>query len=148
LEGFPADGWTVRWQARVGWGYSSPVVAKGRVYLTDCQGPLPKAKERLLCFDERTGTLLWDYSTDVTYAKDTYFVDKEGKPTIPGQLPTPADGRWLLFRPLEDAVINAHEYARIGLGIFAFVNDANLTVAESLFLVQEKAHAFPVAFGA
>ena len=89
LEAFPADGLTVRWRARVGWGYSSPVVAKGRVYLTDCQGPLPKAKERLLCFDERTGTLLWDYSTDVTYAKDTYFVDKEGKPTIPGQLPTP-----------------------------------------------------------
>src|SRR5262249_37172357 len=54
-----ADGLTVRWRARVGWGYSSPVVAKGRVYLTDCQGPLPKAKERLLCFDERTGTLLW-----------------------------------------------------------------------------------------
>jgi len=78
----------VRWRVPVGWGYSSPVVAQGRVYLTDCDAALPKAKERVLCFDEATGKPLWDYSTDVTYAKDTYYVDKNGRPTMPGQTPT------------------------------------------------------------
>jgi outer membrane protein assembly factor BamB len=64
------------------------VIAKGRVYLTDCQGTLPKAKERILCFEEATGRPVWDYSTDVTYTKDTYYIDKRGRPTTPGQLPT------------------------------------------------------------
>jgi outer membrane protein assembly factor BamB len=50
---------------------------------------LPKAKERVLCFEEATGKRIWDYSTDVTYTKDTYSVDKNGRPTTPGQLPTP-----------------------------------------------------------
>jgi outer membrane protein assembly factor BamB len=88
LESFPADGLKVRWRVPIGWGYSSPVIVKRRVYLTDCQGTLPKAKERILCFEEATGKLLWDYSTDVTYTKDTYYVDKNGRPTTPGQTPT------------------------------------------------------------
>jgi len=88
LESFPAGGLKVRWRVPIGWGYSSPVIVKRRVYLTDCQGTLPKAKERILCFEEATGKLLWDYSTDVTYTKDTYLVDKNGRPTTPGQTPT------------------------------------------------------------
>jgi outer membrane protein assembly factor BamB len=88
LGSFPAGGLKVRWRVPVGWGYSSPVIAKGRVFLTDCDGTLPKAKERVLCFEEATGKPLWDYSTDVTYTKDTYFVDKNGRPTMPGQTPT------------------------------------------------------------
>jgi outer membrane protein assembly factor BamB len=75
LESFPAGGLKVHWRVPVGWGYSSPVIAKGRVYLTDCDGTLPNAKERIFCFEEATGKSLWDYSTDVTYTKDTYLVD-------------------------------------------------------------------------
>src|SRR5437899_2106672 len=52
LESFPADGLKVRWRAPIGPGWSSPVVAKGRVYLTDSQLQRPKAKERVLCFEE------------------------------------------------------------------------------------------------
>ena len=89
LEAFPANGLKIRWRAPVGWGYSSPVIAKGRVYVTDCDGVLPNAKERVHCLDEATGKPVWDYSTNVTYAKDTYYVDKNGRPTTPGQLPTP-----------------------------------------------------------
>src|SRR5216683_1452748 len=77
LESFPAGGLKVRWRVPVGWGY-----------LTDCDGTLPKAKERILCLEESTGTPLWDFSMEVTYTKDTYFVDKNGHPTIPGQTPT------------------------------------------------------------
>lgn len=67
LESFPPDGLKVRWRAKVGPGWSSPVVAKGRVYLTDSELKKPKAQERVHCFEEATGTLLWTYSYEVTY---------------------------------------------------------------------------------
>jgi outer membrane protein assembly factor BamB len=37
LESFPAEGLKVRWRVRVGWGFSSPVVAQGRVFVTDAR---------------------------------------------------------------------------------------------------------------
>ena len=59
LESFPRDGLKVRWRKPVGLGWSSPVVAQGRVFLTDAQLLKPSAKERLHCFEETTGELLW-----------------------------------------------------------------------------------------
>ncbi|MBI1918286.1 MAG: PQQ-binding-like beta-propeller repeat protein [Planctomycetes bacterium] len=67
LESFPADGLKVRWRVPVGWGWSSPVVAQGRVYLADSELARPKAKERLHCFDETTGKALWTYAYKVAY---------------------------------------------------------------------------------
>lgn len=67
MEKFPADGLKVRWRARVGPGWSSPVVAQGLVYVTDSELMKPKAKERVHCFDEATGKPLWNYSYAVTY---------------------------------------------------------------------------------
>src|SRR5437016_187326 len=55
LQSFPAGGLKVRWRAPVGWGWSSPVVARGRVYLADSEVVKPRARERLHCFDETTG---------------------------------------------------------------------------------------------
>src|SRR5437773_2422333 len=37
LATFPAAGLDVRWRVPVGRGWASPVIAQGRVYLTDCQ---------------------------------------------------------------------------------------------------------------
>src|SRR5438552_1003191 len=68
LQSFPAEGLKVRWRAAVGWGFSSPVVAQGRVYLADSELLKPKAKERLHCLDETTGKVLWTHSDDVAYA--------------------------------------------------------------------------------
>ena len=62
LQSFPADGLKVRWRVPVGWRFSSPVVALGRVYLADSEVVKPNAKERLHCFDETTGTTLWTYA--------------------------------------------------------------------------------------
>ncbi|MBI3866626.1 MAG: PQQ-binding-like beta-propeller repeat protein [Planctomycetia bacterium] len=67
LQAFPADGLKVRWRVPVGWGFSSPVVAQGRVYLADSELMKPKARERLLCLDETTGKPLWTHSYDVAY---------------------------------------------------------------------------------
>src|SRR5258708_3525861 len=37
LQTFPAEGLKIRWRAPVGAGFTSPVVAGGRVYLTDSE---------------------------------------------------------------------------------------------------------------
>ena len=67
LESFPAAGLKVRWRAPVGWGFSSPVVAQGRVFLADSELMKPQAKERLHCLDETTGKPLWTHSYEVAY---------------------------------------------------------------------------------
>lgn len=67
LESFPAAGLKVRWRVPVGWGFSSPVVAHGRVYLADSELMKPIAKERLQCLDETTGKPLWTHVYDVAY---------------------------------------------------------------------------------
>src|SRR5438132_51247 len=70
LHTFPAGGLKIRWRARVGPGYSSPVVAQGRVFVTDCElGPKAerRARERVHCFEEATGKALWAHSYAVQY---------------------------------------------------------------------------------
>lgn len=67
LQSFPAEGLMVRWRVPVGGGFSSPVVAQGRVYLADSELEKPKARERLHCFDESTGKSLWTFAYDVAY---------------------------------------------------------------------------------
>jgi outer membrane protein assembly factor BamB len=76
LQAFPAKGLTVRWRAPAGWGFSSPVVAKGRVYLADSEVVKPRAKERVRCFDESTGKVLWAHVYAVAY-EDWAFDPKQ-----------------------------------------------------------------------
>jgi outer membrane protein assembly factor BamB len=67
LQSFPVGGLKVRWRVPVGWGFSSPVVAQGQVYLADSAVVKPKAKERVHCFDETTGKAVWTHSYEVAY---------------------------------------------------------------------------------
>jgi outer membrane protein assembly factor BamB len=67
LQSFPTAGLKVRWRAAAGWGFASPVVAQGRVYLADSEVKKPKARERLQCLDEKTGKVLWTHGYDVGY---------------------------------------------------------------------------------
>jgi outer membrane protein assembly factor BamB len=67
LESFPTGGLKVRWRVPVGWGFSSPVMAQGRVFLADSEVTKPKAKECVRCFDETTGQALWTHRYDVAY---------------------------------------------------------------------------------
>jgi len=68
VESFPPGDLKVSWRAPVGPGFSSPVVAQGRVYVTDSQVSRPKAHERVLCFDAKTGKCLWTHSYEADYA--------------------------------------------------------------------------------
>ncbi len=76
LQSFPAEGLKLCWRVPVGWGFSSPVVAEGRVYLADSEVVKPKAKERVRCFAESTGETLWTYAYEVAY-KDWAFEPKQ-----------------------------------------------------------------------
>lgn len=74
---FPADGLKIRWRKPVGWGFSSPVVAQGKVFLTDAQLMRPAARERMQCFDEATGDTLWTFAYEVIYP-EWVFVPGQG----------------------------------------------------------------------
>ena len=67
LETFPPNGLKVSWRAPVGVGFSSPVVAGGRVFVTDSELAKPKARERVHAFDAMTGQHLWSRAYDVNY---------------------------------------------------------------------------------
>src|SRR5215813_2737244 len=80
-KAFPVGGLPVQWRAPVGYGFSSPVIAKGRVYVTDALVDRPKVRGRVLCFEETTGKLLWSFSREKTNYPAWAFV--------PGQEPSP-----------------------------------------------------------
>jgi outer membrane protein assembly factor BamB len=77
LKSFPSPGLKVRWGASIGPGFSSPVVALGRVYLIHSELTPPNAKERVCCFDAVTGKPAWTFSYDVNYP-DWAFTPEPG----------------------------------------------------------------------
>lgn len=82
LESMPADGLKVRWRARIGAGYSGPVVANGRVFVSDRQ--LRPDVERVLCFEESTGKPLWVHSYACDYENMDYGSGPRASPTVVG----------------------------------------------------------------
>lgn len=80
VQAVPRGGLKVRWRVKIGRGYSGPVVAKGRVYVTD-QIFDPEV-ERVLCFDEATGTPLWTHKYPVDYEKMEYGNGPRASPTV------------------------------------------------------------------
>lgn len=87
---FPPDGLKVQWRAQIGPGHATPVVAAGRVFVTDSEKAKPRAWERVHCFDEHTGAQLWLYSDEVTLAESWFNPDNKN-----GPIPTPlvSDGK-------------------------------------------------------
>src|SRR5829696_7716506 len=63
-----------KWKVAVGGGYSSPVVAGGRVFLHTRQGE----QEVVSAFDLVTGETVWTKSYDASFDKNQYAV-KMGK---------------------------------------------------------------------
>ncbi len=82
LESIPASGLEVRWRAKVGAGYSGPVVARGRVFVTDHQ--FNPEVERVVCFDATTGKLLWVHSYATDYRDMEYGNGPRASPTVLG----------------------------------------------------------------
>jgi outer membrane protein assembly factor BamB len=80
LKNFPAGGLKFRWRTPVGPGWSSPVVVQGRVYLTDMRLEKPKAWERIQCFKESTGKLLWSREYELVYPEFAFVPEQGGGP--------------------------------------------------------------------
>ena len=77
LKTFPAEGLKVHWRVPVGPGWSSPIVAQARVYLTDMRLEKPRAWERIQCFEESTGKLIWSRESELVYP-DWAFIPEHG----------------------------------------------------------------------
>jgi outer membrane protein assembly factor BamB len=85
---------TEEWKVTVGVGHSSPVVAKGKIYVFARQGE----QETLLCLDAITGKEIWRSSQPVAY---------EMNPAATGHGKGPNLHRWsamVAFAPWELAV--------------------------------------------
>ena len=80
LKSFPLGGLKVRWRKPVGWGWSSPVIAQGRVFLTDSELSHPWAKERIRCFEETTGKSLWSYAYEGAHSEWAFSLEHGGGP--------------------------------------------------------------------
>ncbi|MCB1086285.1 MAG: PQQ-like beta-propeller repeat protein [Verrucomicrobiae bacterium] len=81
LDRFPESGPEVAWRQAVGFGWSSPVVAGGRVFVADAELKDPVAEERLLCFDERSGERLWAFSFRAPYPEWAFVPGQGGGPS-------------------------------------------------------------------
>lgn len=81
LETFPSGGLKIIWRQPVGGGWASPVVSGGRVFVFDVELIKPAAKERLHCFDEPTGKVLWVYAYDESYGEWAYVPERGAGPT-------------------------------------------------------------------
>ena len=81
LESFPREGLKIRWRQPVGGGWSSPVVVQGRVFVFDVELIKPSARERLHCFEEKTGKVLWVYAYEEKYGEWSYVPERGAGPT-------------------------------------------------------------------
>jgi len=81
LESFPAKGLKICWRHPVGGGFSSPVVAQGRVFVFDVKLTKPSARERLHCFDEKTGKAIWNFIYEEPYSEWTFVPERGAGPT-------------------------------------------------------------------
>ncbi len=66
VEKFDSDELSPKWSVSIGSGYSGPTVSNGKVYVTDLIKK-PSQTEGILCFDEETGTKLWEFRYPCEY---------------------------------------------------------------------------------
>ncbi len=90
LQSFPLDGLKLLWRVHIGAGFSSPVVAQSRVYVTDSHVTRSNARENVRCLDVGTGKSIWTYTYDVVYPE--YGADPD-HPFGPIATPVIADGK-------------------------------------------------------
>ena len=107
IDRFPDEGPRLRWVASLGSGYSGPSVAKGKVFVMDRlvkpldsdgakllhEGKPPRninfvrkllpGSERIVCLNEKDGSLLWSYKWDCDYTSvAAYAIGPRVTPTV------------------------------------------------------------------
>ncbi len=81
IDRFTTPQLPIKWRVPLGPGYCGPTVAKGRVYVMD-RLTKPTDVERILCFDEHTGHLLWEHSYPCTYDRISYTAGPRASVTV------------------------------------------------------------------
>ena len=90
IERFPADGLKVKWRVPISGGFSGPVVADGRVFVTDfallSETRVMDGTERILALDEHTGELLWTHDWLAPYRNlmASYATGPRASPAVEG----------------------------------------------------------------
>jgi len=90
VESFPSGGLPVRWRLPIGMAWSSPAVAKGRVYVMDAEIVRPKCRERVHCVDAATGKPIWTHVYDAAYPA---WIFNPGPARGPTATPLVRDGK-------------------------------------------------------
>src|SRR3954452_22741876 len=72
LSSFPSTGLVRTWKVPVGFGYSTPIISNGMLYLTDLVAEKPIVHERVSCFNARSGKRVWMTEHDAP-APDWFF---------------------------------------------------------------------------
>jgi outer membrane protein assembly factor BamB len=72
------------WDVPLGPGYSGPVVADGRVFITDRPLGGPQ-QERVVCLDEKTGETRWQHAYDCVYRNISYTAGPRASVTVSGE---------------------------------------------------------------
>ena len=93
LKKFPEGGLKIHWRKPIGLGYAGPAVVGGRVFVMDYQKASGKiendpsnrnkleGKERVLCYDSKSGELLWKHEYEQFYSI-SYAAGPRCTPTV------------------------------------------------------------------
>jgi len=87
---FPATGLKPKWKVPVGFGYSTPIVSNGKLYLSDLVVENSNVCERVLCFNASSGKRIWS-TQHITSAPDWFFSPAQMRG--PGATPAIHNGR-------------------------------------------------------
>ena len=90
VEKLPGTGLKVLWRAPIAMGFSSPVIAAGKVYLSDSELNKPNVRHRVHCLEADSGKVRWTYSYEKP-APDWFFT--EGQARGPGATPIVRNGK-------------------------------------------------------
>jgi outer membrane protein assembly factor BamB len=90
LASFPSTGLIPKWKTPVGFGFSTPIISNGRLYLSDLVVEKPKIHERVLCFNARSSKRVW-MTQHETSAPDWFYTPEQMRG--PGSTPIIHNGR-------------------------------------------------------
>jgi len=76
LTSFPSAGLVPKWKAPVGFGYSSPIISDGMLFLSDLVVEKQRVRERVLCFNASSGKRVWLNEHDAS-APDWFFTPEQ-----------------------------------------------------------------------
>ena len=90
VSSFPSTGLVPKWKAAVGFGYSTPIVSNGKLYVSDLVVEERNVHERVLSLNARSGKRIWMTQHD-TSPPDWFFTPAQMRG--PGSTPIIHNGR-------------------------------------------------------